>query len=283
MFSKRFFLLSILFLLIGCRSSNSSLEQLRIGVVSFGESDRSIERYSELKEYLGSELKSLVALEPTYNEIKAVEQIKRRGWDIVFAPPGIAAIAISQSQYVPIFPLEGGLKSRSLIVVLKDSSITDINQLAGKTIALGQLGSATGYYLPIYNLYGLTLAEVRFAATPKTVLQWVAEAEVDAGAMSQAEYNQYRSSFPNARFRILFTDSHEVPSGSVLVSPNLNPAQQEKVREALTKVSPAMASSAGYITNAPVPDYQYLIQVVDRVTPIAERIKQKPAPLYEQK
>jgi phosphonate transport system substrate-binding protein len=283
MFVKRFFLLLILIFSMGCQSETSAPGNLSIGVVSFGESDRSLEQYSKLEEYLGRELKSLVDLEPAYNEIKAIAAIKQKSWDIVFAPPGLAAIAISQSKYKPLFPLEGGLKNRSVVVVLQDSPLQNIREIAGKTMALGQPGSATGYYLPIYNLYGLTLNEVRFAATPQAVLKAIADREVDAGAMSLAEFNQNRSDFSVVRFRILFNDTHEVPSGSVLVSPDLNPSQQDRIKEALSEVSPAIAASAGYITNAPPPDYKYLIEVVDRVTPIAERIKQKPAPLYEQK
>ncbi|NJP19205.1 MAG: phosphate/phosphite/phosphonate ABC transporter substrate-binding protein [Hydrococcus sp. CRU_1_1] len=283
MFFKRFFLLSILIFSMGCQSETSAPGDLSIGVVSFGENERSLEQYSKLEEYLGRELKSLVDLEPTYNEIKAIAAIEKKSWDIVFAPPGLAAIAISQSKYVPLFPLEGGLKNRSVVVVLKDSSIQNMRELAGKTLTLGQPGSATGYYLPIYNLYGLTLSEVRFAATPQAVLKAIADREVDAGAMSLAEFNQYRSNFPGERFRILFNDIHEVPNGSVLVSPDLLPSERDKIKEALSEVSPAIAASAGYITSAPPPDYQYLIEVVERVAPIAERIKQKPAPLYEQK
>jgi phosphonate transport system substrate-binding protein len=283
MLLKRFLLLSIFVFSIGCQSEPSVPGNLSIGVVSFGESERSLEQYSKLEEHLGRELKSLVNLEPTYNEIKAKAAIDRKNWDIVFAPPGLAAIAISQSKYIPIFPLEGGLKNRSVVVVLKDSPLQNIRELAGKTIALGQPGSATGYYLPIYNLYGLTLSEVRFASTPQAVLKAIADREVDAGAMSLAEFNQYRSDFSTIRFRILFNDTHEVPSGSVLVSPDLDPSEQDRIKEALSEVSPAIAASAGYITNAPPPDYQYLIKVVDRVAPIAERIKQTPAPLYEQK
>jgi phosphonate transport system substrate-binding protein len=286
MFAKRFLLLSALILFIGCSSNNSrntSLKELNVGVVSYGASDGSLERYSELKEYLGRELNSFVELEPTYNEIKALNQIERKNWEVVFAPPGLAAIAISQAKYKPIFPLEGGLKARSVIVTRENSSITNISQLGGKTVAFGQAGSSTGYYLPLYNLYGLTLAEARLKATPKAILESVANKEVEAGAMSMAEFNQHRSQFSGIRFRILYTDSHEVPSGAVLVSPNLDPTEQKKIQQALSDVSPAIASSAGYITNAPVPNYQYLIEVVDRVGPIAERIKEKPAPLYEQK
>jgi phosphonate transport system substrate-binding protein len=283
MLLKTLFLASLLLLLTGCEEKNISSERLTVGVVSFEESDRSVEQYGEIQSYLGQELKSYVELEPTYNEKKAIEQINRKKWDIVFASPGLAAIAISQSQYVPMFPLEGGLKTRSAIVVLKDSPITKVSQLAGNAIALGQPGSATGYYLPIYNLYGMTLKEIRLAATPKIALKWIADKEVAAGAMSLAEFRQYRTEFPKASFRILFNDAHEVPSGAILASPELSQERRSQISEALSEVSGAIAASAGYIPNASVPNYQYLIKVVERVTPIAERIQEKPAPLYEQK
>ena len=46
-------------------------------------------------------------MEPAFNELKAVEQIERGVWSIVFAPPGLAAIAMSKQQYIPIFPMQG--------------------------------------------------------------------------------------------------------------------------------------------------------------------------------
>lgn len=280
MLTRRFFLLAIFLILGGCQSNSSPPGKLSIGVVSFGETERSIEQYAEFKNYLGQQLKSLIELEPTYNELKALQQVERKTWDIVFAPPGLAAIAISQSNYIPIFPLEGTLETRSVIIVLQDSPITNLPQLEGKTLALGQPGSATGYYFPIFNLYGLTLANIRFAATPKEILEWLSKQEVNAGAMSLAQFNRYRSSFPNTRFRVLYTDSHEVPSGAVLISPNLNSEQQKQIQQVLGNVSSAIASSAGYIPNAEPPNYDYLIQVVGRVRQISERVKQKPAPLY---
>ena len=43
--------------------------------------------------------------------------------------------------------------------------------LNGQAVALGQPGSATGYYFPLLNLYGLTLSKIRLAPTPKQALQ----------------------------------------------------------------------------------------------------------------
>ncbi|WP_424102955.1 phosphate/phosphite/phosphonate ABC transporter substrate-binding protein [Moorena producens] len=199
---------------------------------------------------------------------------------IIFAPPGLAAIAIAEAQYIPLLPLEGVKKSPSVIVVKLESPIQDLSGLAGEVIALGQPGSATGYYLPIYNLYGLTLAEVRFAPTPKQVLQWIASEEVVPGALSLEELERYRNDFSQTRFRILYIDSHKIPSGSILIGPTVERNLQQEIHKALESASSSMAASVGYIPNAKAPDYDYLIEVVEKVRPIAERIQEKPFPLY---
>ena len=279
MLSRRLFLLKLLFLLTACKTvERPKLGKLTLGVVSYGEGDRSIQQYSVLTDYLAAELKTIVELEPAFNEVKALEQIKRKIWSIVFAPPGLAAIAISEEQYLPLFPLEGLENARSVIVVRQESPIQKLTDLEGKAIALGQVGSATGYYLPLYNLYGLTLSEVRFAPTPKTVLQWVDQKDVAAGALSLAELERYRAD-SKTRFRVLHTDS--VPSGSILVGPTVERIQQEQIRKVLGSASPKITAAAGFLPNAKVPDYKRLIEKVARVRPIAEQIKKKPAALFK--
>lgn len=283
--SRRFFLIFLLpalWLLIACNSTeNSTLKKLVIGVVSYGEGARSLEQYADLQDHLGAELKSLIQLKPALNEIQAIDQIESQKWDLVFAPPGLAAIAISQSQYVPLLPRTGGDRRRSVIIVREDNPAASIKDLANQTVALGQKGSATGYYFPVFNLYGLTLTDIKFGSTPKEILKWVNEGEVTAGALSLAEFEQYRSQFKDTQFRILHRDSHTVPPGAVLIGPKIDANLQSQLLDALESASPRTKRSVGYISNAQPPNYEYLIKVVKRVQPIAERIREKPAPLYE--
>jgi phosphonate transport system substrate-binding protein len=282
MFLRRFFGLQLLLLLLtACGPAElSEKKKLAIGVVSYGDGRQSIEQFDALKTHLESELKSIVELEPAFNEVQAIQQIERHSWDLVFAPPGLAAIAISQKQYLPLLSESGGEKERSVIVVRNESPIQNINGLSNKIVALGNVGSATGYYLPVFNLYGLTLAEVRFAPTPKTILTWISNGTVAAGALSVAELDQYRGDFGQTKFRILFRDVHPVPAGSVLVAPDIDRNEQQQILQALETVPPRVSSSVGYVSNTKPPDYSYLIQVVNRVRPIAKRIKEKPAPLF---
>ncbi len=285
--SRHLLLSCALFLVVflaGCGSTDTGTrKRLTIGVVSYGEGQRSLKQFSELKGHLEASLKSLIELEPALNERQAIQQIERQSWDLVFAPPGLAAIAISQEQYVPLMRREGGSNQKSVIVVSDSSPAQTLKNLASQPLALGQEGSATGYYLPVFNLFGLTMSEVKFASTPKAVLGLISDGEVAAGALSLAELERYKSDFNDTKFRVLFRDTHNVPAGSVLVGPSVERNFQEEIRAALESAGSPVAAAAGYIPNSDPPDYSYLIRVVKQVRPIAQRIKEKPAPLYESK
>lgn len=280
MISRRLLLLNTLFIVTACKTTEKAkLGRLSIGVVSYEESAHSIQQYSDFTNYLSAVLKTFIELEPVFNEIKAIEQIKRKNWSLVVAPPGLAAIAISEEQYVPLFPLEDIQSTRALILVRQESPYKKLTDLANQAVAFGQPGSATGYYFPLYNLYGLTLAQVRIAPTPKTILQWIDKKDVAAGALSLAEFERYRLDFKKTKFRILFTGS--VPPGAILVSPTIQRQQQDQIRKALELASPNVIASAGYIPTANPPNYQELIKVVKKVRAISEQIKQKPVNLYK--
>lgn len=284
MFSRRSFLSQFLVgLLIGCTPKKTiGGDKLVIGIVGYGEEKKSIEQYQRFKEHMSAMTNSIIELEPTFNEVKALEQIKRRAWSLVFAPPGLAAIAMSKEQYTPIFALQGPVNLHSVLVVRADSPVTKILDLQNRAVALGQVGSATGYYLPIYDLYGLTLSEIVFASTPKNVLELIENGTVAAGALSKVEFESLSRQIGKEKFRILSTSTQSVPSGLVLLAPTVERNQAELIVNVMKSASPTVINEAGYIPNVAIPDYTFLIKVVERVRPIVTRIKQKPAPLFEE-
>lgn len=266
--------------LAGCteRPAAAPPARLTIGFVSYGAEANSFEKYQRFQTYLAEQLQAVVELDPAYNELRAVEQIQQGAWSLVFAPAGLAAIALSEAQYLPIFPLQGTPNLKSVVVVRADSQAKALSDMAGESIALGQPGSATGYYLPLYDLYGLTLAEVRFAPTPKTTLDWLEAGTVAAGALSEDDFTQYRSAFPANTFRILH-QSRVIPPGAVLLSPAVERNQQQQIEAAMKAAPASISADAGYIPNAPVPQFDQLIQLVAKVRPIEANLRQKPAVL----
>lgn len=277
MYFKRILCTAVLLWSVGCQSpttNQNTINKYNVGIVSYGEGDRTLNKYKEFQNYLGAELSSAIEIEPTYNEIRALQQIAAKKWDIVFAPPGLAAIAISDYGYQPTIPLEGLDRSRSVIVVKNDSPYQKRQDLAGKIMTLGQKGSATGYYLPFYNLYGVNLADILYAPTPKDVLQWIVEDRSQAGALSLAEYNLHRRNFPPNTFRVLYLDQHNIPPGVILVSDRIERNQEAMIITKLSSTPSFVAGSAGFLPNEPTPDYDYLIKVIRRVQQINQQSKQ---------
>ncbi|KOP26698.1 phosphonate ABC transporter substrate-binding protein [Hapalosiphon sp. MRB220] len=279
--SRRNFFLFLLSLVISaCKSKADWGGELTIGVINYGGGEEIINQYTQFNKYLAEKIKVYILLEPAFNENQAIERLKDRSWSLVFAPPGLAALAISRYRYTPLFPLVGDSNLRSIIVVRKDSSLGDLKMLEDQTLVLGQPGSATGYYLPLYNLYGLTLAEILFAPTPTTVLEWVDQGKANAGAVSIAELEIYDSLSKNHQLRILFKDPHSIPPGMLLVGPNVERKNQEYIRQVLNDFPSVFAQEVKYVPNGEVPNYEYMIAVVDRVMAIASQLQNKPARLF---
>ena len=272
---KQYLLLALL--LVGCNgTSEITTDKITIGVVSYGDEVRSVDEYEPLQQYLAKKTKSIVELEPAYNELQASEQIRRKKWSIVFAPPGLAAIAMAQQLYVPLFPLEGvSSLERSVFVVRDDSNIRQLTDLSNKRVALGQPGSAAGYYLPLYDLYGLTLAQVRFAPTPQQILQWVSDGEVEAGALSERDFETYQAQF-STKLRVLHK-SRWIPSGVVIISNSIELNLQEQIKNAMSQAPTNIIADSGYVVDADLPDYLEFIKLVNKVKPLEKRVRKTPA------
>jgi phosphonate transport system substrate-binding protein len=287
--SRRLFLTCLL--LSSCEARRSiGREQLTIGTLSDGLGQKTTSQYDDLKHYLEKKLHSIVQIEPTFNENKALERIRAGAWSLVFAPPGLAAIAMSQYRYTALIPLDDISNLNSILVVKKDSPYQDLRSLNGKKLAIGQPGSATGYYFPISNFYGLTLAELILSSTPQAVLEAVAQGRADVGALSLQEFNTYKNKIQSTEFRVLFTDRHKVPAGAILVSPNIELKRLDAIHQILKSAPSTIAQKAGFIPQGIVPDYEYTISVVDRVRSIfpgdrsqaTALLMQKPVRLFKQ-
>lgn len=268
----RILLIMVVLALTACdRPQATKISKYTLGVVGYGDNEQSLKQYAEFQTYIGTRLNSLIELEPAFNEVKALEQISNNQWDLVFAPPGLAAIAISQHDYKASVPLEGQDKTRSIIVAKNNLPFQKLQDLKGKTIALGQKGSATGYYLPIYNLYGINFQEVQYAPTPQDILQRIEDNQVTVGALSLGDYNRLKQDYAPNTFKVVYLDQHDVPSGTILISDRLERNQQEQIIIALLETPSFIASSAGYLPNEPVTNYDYLITVIKRVQEILSK------------
>ncbi len=284
MILRRQVILNGLFFLSGCSllpltKSSEVSGKLTIGVVSYGEGLNSLSKFQSFVDYLGSQVHTTVELEPAYNELQALEQIQSLRWSLVFAPPGLSAIAIYKANYIPLFPFQGNDSLDSVFIVRKGSSLQSLQSLTNLVVALGQPGSVSAYYMPLYDLYGLTLKSVKFAATPDEALKWVASGEVVAAAMGKDDYDHFQNTIPEAKFQILHR-SRRIPPGAVLLSPSVERNQQRLIQQVMDQAAPAIAASVGYVPNAKPPDYKQLMEFIEKVKPIEAHTRSTPAPLH---
>ncbi|MCJ8282154.1 MAG: phosphate/phosphite/phosphonate ABC transporter substrate-binding protein [Rivularia sp. ALOHA_DT_140] len=278
--SRRIFISQMLFSLAACTTEDIIFyPRLNLGVISYGQGKQTVERLSGFRKYLSNKLKTIVELEPAFNERIAVERMKRRSWSLVFATPGLAAMGIAKYQYWSMFPLQLGSSSRSIIVVNQGSPLQKLQDLQGKRLGLGQQGSATSYYFPLFNLYGLTLASVQFSATPKISLELLSQGKIDAAALSLQEFNVQKVKI-DSQFRILFRDIHTVPPGSVLCSPLVEIKRADVIRNYMKSAPTSVIQQARYLPNVAPPDYKYMIDVVKRVGSITKNIDSQPVRLF---
>lgn len=272
-----------LLILVGCGDQSTAPPiRLTIGLVNYDVGAASIEKYQRFQAYLAERLQAVVELDPAFNELRAVEQVQAGNWSLVFAPAGLAAIALAEAQYTSLFPLQGTPNLKSVLVVRKDSPAKTLKDIANTVIALGEPGSATGYYLPLYDLYGLTLKEIRFAPTPQTVLQWLQAGSIAAGALSEDDFQLYRGDFKDTSFRVLH-QSRGIPPGAVLLSPRVERNQQRLIEQAMKEAPANISSDAGYVANASIPNFKPLIELVEKVRPLEVNVRQKPAVLTLEK
>ncbi|MEM9090425.1 MAG: PhnD/SsuA/transferrin family substrate-binding protein [Cyanobacteria bacterium P01_F01_bin.53] len=274
----RHFVLSVMMMgVVGCADVDTqSTDKMTIGVVSYGESEVSLEQYQRFQNYLAEQTKIAFELEVAYNELQAVQQVESGNWSLVFAPPGLAVIA-GKRGYSQLFTLDDADKSEhSLMVVPTGSSIETLTDLAYKTVGMGEPGSAAGYYLPLYNLYGLTLEKVQFAPTPKQLLSWVEDGTVAAGAISEKDFEQYKGQFPGSPFRVIHQSKRNIPSGVVLLGV-VERGQGEFVKRVMQDAPSNITSDARYVPSAPLPNYGDMVKVVERVKPLETQVKKAPA------
>lgn len=200
---------------------------LVIGILS------SPDRYQPLADYLRIELGGdvmNVIVEGDSNLLyqDAKNQIAQQNWDLVFAYSPMNSMAAHDNNYqwiarmFPDFPAF----YQSVLYVRADSPINSIADLnSSHTIALNNFGSASGFYRPIYDLYGKTLRVVmqRGGGQVKELVL-SGGADIGAGPLTVAEND------PELKIIHVSTD---IPGSGLYLSPRISPSDRERLTQIL--------------------------------------------------
>jgi len=195
-----------------------------------------------------------VQLEPVASPEQARLRLSAAEWDAAFLPAGLAALALEEAGsggYSLVRPLGQRRQSRSQLLVRSDSERRSLLQLKGARLGLLPRGSLTGFYLPLYNLHGLTLGSVHYALSYSELLERLRSGKLDVIVWDSA------LPAPGGDVRVLFEDQNTVPLGSLVISQALVASDHQPFLRTLDASASQLPPSLGYAAGV-LPEAQEL-------------------------
>lgn len=243
--------------------------RLRVGLVGSAEGRRGSagvilaeQEQFKLRELLMASSRCDVLLEPVLSPEQARLRLRNSEWDLAFLPPGLTAVALEQEgQFSLVRQLGRRQNSKSQLVVRADSRFKTRADLRGTRLGLLPRGSLTGFYLPLFNLHGLTFSQVGYELTYQDLMQGLKNREFDVIAWDGALPTQ------GDDIRIIHEDTHAIPLGALALSQPLLAQDYKPFVQKLDDNVSQLPSSLGYATGV-IPDLlmlQELRAIVSKV------------------
>ena len=183
-----------------------------------------------------------VQLEPVGSPDLARARLASGAWDIGFVPPGLMAFAMTRdSPYTPLRSLAAPRQSRSSIAVIAGSPHQQLADLDGARVGLLPRGSLTGFYLPLYNMHGLSLSQVVYALDHAELLKLLEQGKVDAIAWDEARPE------PGTPLRRLFVDEHPIPLGAMVMRRAMVKEDPSSFLRSLDAITRELPSALSYV------------------------------------
>ena len=306
----------LLFLLISCTClikscsrnkiniNNKPLStEVTIGAVLSTSNVVNLNKIDRLGELLNSELPQLrFTGDEISNYKEAIEKICNDEWDLSFAfSPLVASRALKECDQTALHPAfvyeQKPLNENTYFVgfiAKKDSQVNSLEDMEGKSLALKQRHSASGFYMPLSMLYGKTLAKVGFLGTENDVARNVLNGNYDVGvtAMNNDSVMAYGKLNDNLK---LIARSEDIPGGALLISNKLEAKLGSKNYDALLKAleqesvykeAPKIITKDGdaylYHPKYPIPVYKdFFTSIVNKVDSIGNCYLKTPAQIFD--
>lgn len=217
-------------------------EPIRIAVSAMLSPKETFSYYKEILDYIGRKVKKPVKIvqRETYKEVN--DLIERREIDIAFvcSGPYVEGKRVFGMELLVAPVVHGESVYYSYIIVHKNSSLQDFNQLRGKNFGFTDLHSNTGCLVPKYELskMGETpetfFSKYIFTKSHDNSIKAVAQKTIDGAAVDHLiwEYaNAINPEFTSRTRIIKKLGPFGIPP--VVVHPDYDPEMKEKIRQIL--------------------------------------------------
>lgn len=223
---------------------------LRFGLLPYVSTQRLIERYTPLRDYLEHVLERRVILVTAPDFRTYVSRAEHREYDLYLTAPHFAALAEKEVHYRRVSRLTREL--RGAFVISRQSTIKSVNDLRGKIVAAP---NATA----IVTMLGETLLEQNGMALGKNVfmqytpshnnaLMAVANGKADAAVVSAAVYDTMPDETKTQLKILAVTPS--VPHMMFMASPELNDEDYLQLKNAMLGFTADRAGKTFFAKNS---------------------------------
>ncbi|MDV3002412.1 MAG: hypothetical protein N5P05_004067 (plasmid) [Chroococcopsis gigantea SAG 12.99] len=198
--------------------------------------------YERLQKYLQEKLGTSVVIDRADSKINNLgDEIIKNKWDIVFPRSPMNSILASDNGYEWIGRMYASEKFfyESFLVTDKSSPINSIDDIKPNTkVALNNAVSASGFYQPIYDLYGKRFYLIPNVSSGKMV-DYLRNGKADVAAVSSLTLKD------NPDLKVIH-ESKELPGSGVLLSPRLSPDDRNKIKDLLFNAPADVKDKANY-------------------------------------
>lgn len=212
-------------------------DTLVLGVFPYLSASQMMEQLSPLVKRMEEALEKKITMVSAPNFMSYVERTARGEYDLVLTAAHMGRLAETRDGWQLV--VQSGQKTATVLLVRKDSTIHEVSDLRGKTMAVGNRRSVT-YLLAeeALLLQGLTPGKdinIVETATFSNVVQSVFLGEVDAGATPTLLWDtwQYINHEQHDQLSAIFRTKPTAPSFLVMVSPKMSRAVITRLAESL--------------------------------------------------
>lgn len=227
---------------------------LQMALIPGGDAISEMERYEPIVEYLEGEIGREIDLFVCSDYSAVVVALKQGSCDIARLGPFSYVLAVQEAKCEIIASgvrkKTGKATYESHIIARGDSGIESLVDLKGRDFAFLDVGSATGYLLPMamFKKVGIEPDEdltYFFAGSHPAVIEAVLQGQVVAGATNDQRLDTALAEGVFAEGEIVtVAKSDPIPTSPTVVRAGLDPELKERIKQAYLGMPPELAELA---------------------------------------
>ena len=226
--------------------AGEALKELRVSAIPDENPTELARIYTPFAEYLSKELGMKVTYTSVVDYAATVEGLAGKKLDLVWYGGFTFVQARKRAgDVVPLVSREEDLTFHSKFITRKDTGITKLADLKGKTFSFGSVSSTSGHLMPRYFLLqnGIDpekdFAKFSFSGAHDATALWVESGKVDAGALNEAVWDKLvQTKKVDTGKVVVFWTTPSFVDYVWAVRGDLDKDLQERIASALLKLDP---------------------------------------------